>query len=243
MSDDGSPGVDGPAAGQAPPGRLLGGLAVAWLAGFVAQIAALSVMCATAGGADCPADLELRLLGLASIPLWAGFTGGALWLARRSGGVGVLRWRGAPPRPVVVAAVVGLVTQVVVIPLLYLPVVVLFPDVDVGAPARELTERAAGDPVGVAVLAVMTAVGAPVFEELFFRGALLGVLERRHRPRVALVIQAVVFALLHFQPVQTPALVVVGLVTGYAAQRTGSLVPAIAAHAGFNTVALASLLL
>jgi membrane protease YdiL (CAAX protease family) len=76
-------------------------------------------------------------------------------------------------------------------------------------------------------------------EELFFRGWLLRVLERRTRPGVAVVAQALVFMafqalpVLFFSPVQAVFYLTVyafglGLVVGLAAHRTGSILPGLA---------------
>src|SRR5690606_26443958 len=99
-------------------------------------------------------------------------------------------------------------------------------DLDVEGPARELTEMARS-PVDAILLVLIVAVGAPVIEELFFRGLLLRSLERRVGSRVAIAGSALVFAAVHFQVVQFPALVMFGLVTGWLTVRSGRLGPAI----------------
>ena len=87
-------------------------------------------------------------------------------------------------------------------------------------------------------------VGAPVFEELVFRGlaqtALLSVVGRARRWSVV-VLGSVVFALMHLgQPWQVlPSLFVLGVVLGWLYERTGSLLPGILVHAGFNAVNVA----
>jgi membrane protease YdiL (CAAX protease family) len=91
-------------------------------------------------------------------------------------------------------------------------------------------------------------VGAPLLEELFFRGVLLPTLARRLPVQPAMVVQALVFATLHLTygiGAATAAftILVIG-VAGYGLAflrvKTHSLVPSIVAHATFNAVALAA---
>ena len=84
------------------------------------------------------------------------------------------------------------------------------------------------------LLVVLVVVGAPIIEELFFRGLLLRSIQARWSDWLALVASSILFGLAHFQLLQLPALVMFGLVAGYCAQRTGRLGMSICAHAGFN---------
>ncbi|GIT45938.1 MAG: hypothetical protein Ct9H300mP12_05230 [Acidimicrobiales bacterium] len=88
-------------------------------------------------------------------------------------------------------------------------------------PARELVDRADG--LGIALLILMVVVLAPVAEEMFFRGLALRALEARMAPRAALIASAAFFGVTHFQLLQLPALVMIGLVCGWLAQRDGRL--------------------
>ena len=118
------------------------------------------------------------------------------------------------------------------IPLLYVPVHLLFPDVDVAEKAKEVTDLAKGG--GIALIAVCIAFGAPLVEELFFRGLLQRSAARRLGPRWAIAISAVTFGLAHFQPVQLLGLVAFGVVLGVLAHRSGRLGPSLVAHMAFN---------
>jgi membrane protease YdiL (CAAX protease family) len=88
----------------------------------------------------------------------------------------------------------------------------------------------------------MVVVLAPVVEELFYRGLVLRAFERRLGPAPALWLTALWFAAAHFQGIQFPILLGVGLVTGLMTQWTGRLGPAIAAHVAFNALTVAVLL-
>ncbi len=149
---------------------------------------------------------------------------------------------GAPDHvDVPVGLVIGVLTQVVLVPLVYLPIFQIIGDRDVSADARALTDRAE-DPFGVVLLVLIVVIGAPVVEELFFRGLLLRSAERKWGKFWAVVVSSLVFGAVHLQPLQFPALVAVGVVFALLTLRTGRLGPAIFAHVGFNAVAVGSLL-
>ena len=89
----------------------------------------------------------------------------------------------------------------------------------------ELADKAT-DPLGVALLLVIVVLGAPVVEELFFRGLLQRSVAAAAGPgRWPWSSPAVVFGLTHFQLLQFPALVAFGAVLGCLALRTGRLGP------------------
>lgn len=90
----------------------------------------------------------------------------------------------------------------------------------------------------LAVIAVSAALAAPVVEELLFRGILLRGLLRRMPAATSVGVSALVFAAVHLMdpgalPV-VPGLLVVGLVNGLLAVRSGDLSRPILCHAGFN---------
>ncbi|MFH1436898.1 MAG: CPBP family intramembrane glutamic endopeptidase, partial [Pseudomonadota bacterium] len=82
---------------------------------------------------------------------------------------------------------------------------------------------------------------APIGEELLFRGVMMTWLRRRGRWWVALLVTTFLFAASHFSLPRTIfPIVFVGLVLGWLVLRTGSIFPAIAAHAAFNGFPLMS---
>jgi membrane protease YdiL (CAAX protease family) len=102
-------------------------------------------------------------------------------------------------------------------------------------------ERAGG--AKLAVFAVVAAVVAPICEELLFRGLLLRALRRRMSPTMAVIVQALAFALAHPMLSPTlgdfavvPALFLLGAVSGVVAVRRGDLSASILMHIGFNLV-------
>jgi membrane protease YdiL (CAAX protease family) len=102
-------------------------------------------------------------------------------------------------------------------------------------------DRAGG--AKLAVFAVVAAFVAPVCEELLFRGLLLRALRRRMSPTMAVIVQALAFALAHPMLSPTlgdlavvPAIFLLGAASGVVATRRGDLSASIMMHIGFNLV-------
>jgi len=93
----------------------------------------------------------------------------------------------------------------------------------------------------VVIIVLIAVVGAPIVEELFFRGLLQRSLLRRTGPVAAVATSSVVFGVTHFQLLQFPALVAFGAVLGTLAYKTGRLGPGIVAHMAFNAVTVIAL--
>ncbi len=106
---------------------------------------------------------------------------------------------------------------------------------DLGKLARELGDKADSS-MGVVLLFVIVAVGAPIAEELFFRGLVLRSFENRFGTAWAVVGSSVFFGATHFQPLQFAALTAAGAIFALLTVRTGRLGPAIVAHMAFNAV-------
>jgi membrane protease YdiL (CAAX protease family) len=109
-------------------------------------------------------------------------------------------------------------------------------------------EDQAATTIGAVVVAFSTMLGAPVVEELFFRGLLQRAMARLGL--FAAVLQAVIFGLIHVTPDEGLGNVGIilgvgtfGLVLGLAARRFGRLGPTIVGHAIFNAAAVIPLLL
>jgi membrane protease YdiL (CAAX protease family) len=82
-----------------------------------------------------------------------------------------------------------------------------------------------------------TALLPAIAEELFFRGLIFGLGREVVGARGALWVSAVLFGAVHFDLVQSPAAMLMGLFLGWSLLRGGSLPAVIAAHFVNNTVA------
>ncbi len=185
-------------------------------------------------------DLSLVDQILLQIPLWLVLFGVCWWVTMYRGRRSLdldfglrMEWVDVP-----VGLVIGVVLQVALAVALAAVYRLVGVDADnVGESAKELTQRAVG-PGGVVVALVLFAGVAPIVEELFYRGLWLGALRQHLAWWGALVVNAALFATIHFQPYDFPALFVVGLVLAGLTTRSGRLGPAIWTHVGFNATAL-----
>jgi sodium transport system permease protein len=120
-------------------------------------------------------------------------------------------------------------------------IVLSLSDVGFSAISKEQLERAHGliadfKNVPFAVRLLCLAIVPAIFEELCFRGFLLGAIRRRTSPWAAIVITAVAFGLFHILVGGTLAIerlvpsTLLGLALGWVAIRTGSVIPGMAFH-------------
>jgi membrane protease YdiL (CAAX protease family) len=93
---------------------------------------------------------------------------------------------------------------------------------------------ARGPSLAAAVLVIGGMPGAA--EELFFRGLTQTRLAERWRPWVAVLVTSVLFGLMHLDPIQSTLALGLGLWLGHASIRSGSILPAMLAHATNNAL-------
>jgi len=89
-------------------------------------------------------------------------------------------------------------------------------------------------PMELAVLSVLATTLAPLAEEVTFRGYLMTSLRTRHRPAAAIALSALFFAVIHLDPVRFAPVLFLGALFGWLAWRSGSIWPAVVAHATNN---------
>ncbi len=210
-----------------------------WLLGQVSVILALVAL----GLIDQNINLDdpsLEITAILQAALWVGTLGIPLWLYYTKG----ISWKqfgwGFNKSDVFQGLLIGLGTQIAG-GLLYLPLLVIFDDIDVSEPARELVDKATG--FGVFLLFLVVVVGAPVVEEIFFRGLTLKAFEKKMGSRSAAIVSSLFFAIAHLQLVQFPALLLFGLVAVYLVRKHDRLGRAVWAHVGFNATTVIALLL
>lgn len=220
---------------------------IGWVLAEVAAVMISGAMLAAAGYTGKRAQLSnlpLSMIALTFPPLWLGFVGVPLFSTIKRGN-GPVRDLAARIRAidVPIGAVVGVASQFLLVPLISWPVLKLAGKTfsDLKGPAKMLADKA-DDPFGVVLLIVIVVIGAPIAEELFFRGLVLRAVERRLGMPAAIAISATAFGVTHFEGLQTPALIAFGVVLGYLVHRTGRLGTAIIAHVAFNGVSIIVLL-
>ena len=120
----------------------------------------------------------------------------------------------------------------------------LFPDLN-SAAAEVGEELQAGSPfVVLALFALCVGIGAPIVEELAFRGLGYNALRKRGLSTGwVIVITTVAFSLFHLEPTRIPILLASGAILGILRWRTRGLGAPIVAHAVNNLLGAAFLLL
>ncbi len=244
------------------------GLGDVWFGLVCSQVIASMVAVAvlTIGDWDTTDDAPLWTTALFSLGLHGTLAAVAVGAARLKGFGAVTDFKvRTVANDAGVGILSGVLAQLILVPLVTFPLIWLTSaDIDdISESATKLTDRA-NTPVGVTVLIVTVAIVAPLVEELFFRGLLLGAYrKRRNLPWLEAVIpqrlggstlapkwntfvgvafSSLIFGLIHFQPLLIPALTAAGVVFAVLAVRYDRLGPAIWAHVAFNTTTLINLL-
>jgi membrane protease YdiL (CAAX protease family) len=200
---------------------------------YLPEVALLTLVAAAGSSAWAPPELVLPDIGARTalsmvlfLALPALFISVPLELSRRE----LLFWRAPPLRAwlLVPPMVAGTLTAG---NYLWQLGVWLFPSSMIDAYADLL----GGFDTPFGLVAVSLVPG--ICEELLFRGAIFSLLRRRFPTWAALVGQAALFAVLHAIGARLPYTFALGLVFGLLVWRTGSLWPAILAHAAHNFLA------
>ncbi len=226
---------------------------VGFLVGYLfATIYVLVELTVTGAPASATVSNSLGALLANLLGLWTGLLA-AVFYASKKRGSGSLKADFGLHRivlqDVVIGVPVGVLGQLVVIPLLYYPFEQMTPNLSqkLSQPAQSITGLGHG--AGIWVLALFLAVGAPIVEELYFRGLLLGSLKHRFSrlPEsassfLAAVISAVLFGLAHGEPLQLLGLAFFGLILAALRLKFGRLGPSMFAHGAFNAVTLIALI-
>jgi uncharacterized protein len=179
------------------------------------------------------------------VGLWVGFFVGPLVASRVRGTKRFVADLGLAFRPIdVVGVAVGLGGQLLVT-LLYLPFVSHLKNFT--APTTKLTGGAHGG--AFVMIALLTVLGAPFFEELFFRGLLFQGLLAMFGGRAkaasswvvlasAVLLDGLLFGLAHAEFEQLAGLALFGCILAFVVYKTKRLGMSMVAHASFNLVAV-----
>lgn len=183
------------------------------------------------------------LLG-STLGLWFGL-GGSCVVAVRYKGTGSLRDLGlVPPRFVDVALGVGFaIAGVVAVSIAAAALQAIDKQLLPGGRSDLTDPIEHGGALGIFVIYLIAVVGAPFFEELYFRGLVQGTLTARWGVGVGVVVQALLFAVVHLDPnngwgnVGTYVVIsVVGLGLGLIRHYSGRLPPGMFTHVGYNAI-------
>jgi membrane protease YdiL (CAAX protease family) len=226
----------------------LGDAALAFAAGIAGTLATTGIYVAVSGNSN-PASNDTGLIIASLVGLWAGLFGVA-WRASKRKGTGSLATDYGlriEPRDIAIGVVVGLLCQFLLVNLIISLFSLIDNGVNVERQAKEVTGNAGG--LRLFVLAPFLCVGAPFFEELYFRGLLQRSAVRRLGTGAGIVLSAVAFGLVHVtgdlsgwsSVALITALASFGAVLSWLAQRTGRLGPGLVAHATFNAITLLAL--
>jgi membrane protease YdiL (CAAX protease family) len=99
-----------------------------------------------------------------------------------------------------------------------------------------------GGGIGGLLLALFTGgLIAPIAEEVFFRGFVFAGLHQHLGLRRALVLNAILFALMHILPTSWPPIFVLGVLFAWLYEQTGSIWPAVAVHGAINIISFLAL--
>lgn len=202
-------------------------------------------------GATGSDELSLGGRSVGQLALWVGLAGSVLWASRRKGAGSLAVDFGWRIRPVdlVIGLAVAVAAQVFLNQVLARLLEPLVGDPErASEPVKDLVDSAGG--LRFVGLLLFVSVGAPIVEELFFRGLLLRSLQRRVRiDTVAVVLSGALFAAPHVQALPGGALALVlvslfllGMALAVLALRTGRLGSAIVAHSAFNAISLLNVL-
>ena len=143
-------------------------------------------------------------------------------------------------RSVAVGMPLGIACQFIATNIVSWPFSKLFPKTfsseEISRRATELTDSAPG--YWIIVLVLVVVIGAPVVEEIVYRGAVHTHLQRTAGTATAFFGTAVIFAAIHMSLIEFPGLFAFALVLGYARLRSGTIGLSIVTHMAFNAAGL-----
>lgn len=211
-----------------------------WVVAFlVGQL--VSTLILASSGADSTDEIPIPTLFAGVLATWIAYLVGCAVASSRAGS-------GLPAEDVglrfavtdLIGIPIGVLTQLVLVPLLYVPLRGIWPDTfsedRLQETAEKLVDRASG--ATMVLLVVMVCIGAPVVEEIVYRGLLQRSFAARTSAVIAWLVVAAWFTVIHFRPVEYPGLFLFALVTGACLMVTDRLGMSIATHVAFNATGL-----
>ena len=218
-----------------------GPASVGWAIGWIVGTIVLAPVIVAAFGVSLGDDLTIPQLAGVIAGGWLAFAAAVVVVSRRFGTgdlIGDLGIRFAPFD--LVGVPIGVATQLLLVPALYVPLRSIWPDTfsseQVEERAQDLADRAGG--WLTVLLVVIVVIGAPLVEEVVYRGLLQRSFASALGPVLGLLGTTIWFSLIHLSPVEYPGLFLAGFVFGGCVALTGRIGPAIITHAAFNAAGL-----
>jgi len=225
------------------PKRSLLSLLILWVICYsIAVMVSIVVTSSAVGGSEGTAtdNPTTLVLAISALGLWLPFVFMLRWVARRAGtnlrthfGLRFAKtdWFGIP---------LGIFCQVVLMNVINWPLNKWWPDTfnpqRVETRARDMVDAAHG--AWLVVLFLIVVVGAPLVEELVYRGFIQGGLQTRLGSTWALLITAAWFTIVHLEPIEFPGLFAFAIVLGLCYRRTQRLGLSMVTHLAFNATGL-----
>ena len=225
-----------------PVGRApipLGGAAAAWAAAWVVgSVLAVGLIGAVGSDAENP---SVPALALGAVVGWAVFLAAIGVVSKMFGSGNPIVDLAVSVRPFDMAGgPLGIIAQLLLVPAVYVPLRWFWPatfsDDALAEVADDLVDGVAG--WQAVVLIVVVVIGAPIVEELVYRGLLQRSMARAVSPAVAWVATSLWFGAIHLQPVLLPGLFIAGMCFGLGVVLTGRVGFGLLTHAAFNATGL-----
>lgn len=219
-----------------------GFIVIAWLGSYlVANVLAVAVQLLAGSGDLTGVDTPTWTFALAAVALWIPNLAMLVIVSHRRGtGNFSHDFSFRFSRRDLLGIPIGIVSQLLLVGIVTWPFRQMFPGSfssdNIDKRATSLVDAAHG--YWIVLLTVVVALGAPVVEELVFRGFIQGGLGQRFRQTTALVIGAIWFTVVHVNPVEFPGLFAFALVLGLCFMKTKRLGMSMWAHVAFNATAL-----
>ena len=225
------------------PKRSLLSILLLWVGCYSAAVALSIVLTSSSvtGGEGNAADNPTTLvLALSALGLWLPFVFMLRWVAHRAGtdlrtyfGLRFAKtdWFGIP---------LGIFCQVVLMNVVNWPLNRWWPNTfnpqRIETRARDMVDAAHG--AWFILLALVVVVGAPLVEELVYRGFIQSGLQAQLGSTWALIITAAWFTVVHLEPIEFPGLFAFAIVLGLCYRRTQRLGLSMVTHLAFNATGL-----
>jgi membrane protease YdiL (CAAX protease family) len=234
---------------DSPKGPGIKGGGIAAVGAGIGVAGTIAVAVAFAVGSSGHLDSHLPWYMLASQgALWTGFLGAVVFASRRNGTRSLARdyglsWPTGPDLSTgFVGGILGRLPSTIIL------ILIVLAGNGFNAPngaGHHINGTRPEGTTGWVVVGLLTIVGAPIVEELFFRGLIQGAFTRRVGPTAAIFVTALIFCFAHVLnegPAAPLVLFPAALVLGYLRHRYGRLAPGMIAHATFNAIAFVLLL-